>query len=253
MNKAWQDFMDEIARWNDAGRAVDFWWRDDDACEPTDAFNRLAALAARSGVPLGLAVIPQRAQPEIFCALADPVAVLQHGVDHRNRAPAQDKPSEFPATETSADALERISQGKAQLSRLAGARFLPVFVPPWNRFASALLGHLPKQGIRGFSGFAPRASSAPASGLQQVNAHVDIIAWRRGRTFVGEERALSEAAAHLAKRRTGAVDAGEPTGWLTHHERHDEAAWTFLARLFERTLQHAGVRWLRPREVFVGN
>jgi hypothetical protein len=204
-------------------------------------------------VPLGLAVIPQRAQAELFCALDTDVAVLQHGVDHRNRAPQDEKPSEFPATEACAAALERIAEGKARLALLAGTRFLPVFVPPWNRFAAVLLEHLPRHGIRGFSGFAPRARAQPVSGLQQVNAHVDIIAWRRGRTFIGEERALSEAVAHLGKRRTGTADGAEPTGWLTHHERHDEAVWTFLARLFERTCQHAGVRWLHPRDVFAGS
>ena len=252
MNKPWQDFADEIARCNDAGRVVDFWWRDDDAGPLHPAFARLSELASQSRVPLGLAVIPHRAQPELFAALSAEVAVLQHGVDHRNRAPQDERPSEFPANESIEVAAARIVEGAERLTALAGSRLLPVLVPPWNRFSQGLLEQLARQGIRGYSAFGPRARAEPAPGVRQVNTHVDIIAWRRGRTFVGAERALSEAAAHLEKRRTAAVDATESTGWLTHHERHDEAAWRFLAELFEFSRRQAGVRWLHPCELFAG-
>jgi hypothetical protein len=250
VNKPWQDFADEIARCNDAGRAVDFWWRDDDAGAPHAAFARLSTLAAQSRVPLGLAVIPQRAQPALFGFLGDETAVLQHGVDHRNRAPQDQKPSEFAASEAIEVALERVVEGAERLTALAGSRVLPVLVPPWNRFPQHLLEKLSQRGIRGFSAFGPRARAEPAPGVRQVNTHVDIIGWKRGRTFVGAERALSEAAGHLEQRRTDAVDATEPTGWLTHHERHDEVAWRFLAELFEFSRRQAGVRWLHPRELF---
>lgn len=251
MNRAWQDFADEIARWNDAGKRVDFWWRDDDAAHPDAAFERLSALAGESRLPLALAVIPQRAEPELFAALGPQCAVLQHGVDHRSRAAPDEKPCEFPATGAIAPALARIAAARDRLAALAGPRFAPVLVPPWNRCSAALVEHLPGLGIRGFSTFAPRPSAEPAPGVRQVNTHVDVIAWKRGRTFVGEERALREAADHLARRRAGTVDAAEPTGWLTHHQRHDDTAWAFLARLFEVTGRHAGVRWMHARDLFL--
>ena len=252
MNKPWQDFADEIARCNDAGRAVDFWWRDDDAASAHAAFARLSTLAAQTRVPLGLAVIPHRAQAELFGSLGAETAVLQHGFDHRNRAPQDERPSEFPANEAAEVALERVVEGAERLAALAGAHLLPVLVPPWNRFSQALLAQLARRGIRGYSAFGPRVRAEPAPGVRQVNTHVDIIAWKRGRTFVGAERALSAAVAHLEKRRTAAVDATEATGWLTHHERHDEAAWRFLAELFEFSRRQVGVRWLHPRELFAG-
>jgi hypothetical protein len=252
VNKAWQDFADEIVRWNDAGRVVDLWWRDDDAGQPKPAFSRLLQLAAQSGVPVGVAAIPQRTQAELFDSCDRDLAVLQHGVDHVNRAPRTEKPSEFAGTESIEGALARIAQGAERLAMLAGERLLPVLVPPWNRFPKTLIGHLPRHATRGFSAFGARAQAEPVPGLRQVNTHVDIIAWKRGRTFVGEERALSEAVGHLARRRSGTVDADEPTGWLTHHERHDETTWSFLARLLEFTRARAGVRWLHPREVFLG-
>jgi hypothetical protein len=250
MDAAWQTFSDELARWRDAGRVVDFWWRDDDAAAPSGPFMRLLQLAQQGRIPLGLAVIPERAEPALFEHLNDGTAVLQHGVDHRDRSAAHDKASEFPATESQDSALSRIAAGYARLRSLAGSRMLPVLVPPWNRFSPTLIECLPALGFRGYSTFEARTSAQPAPGLRQANAHVDIIAWRLGRVFVGDDRALALAAEHLARRRSGEADAAEPTGWLTHHLRHDEAMWGFLARLFEFTRARTEVRWLTPAEVF---
>ena len=249
----WQCFADELSRWRDAGRVVDFWWRDDDATRPDAALVRLTTLADQARVPLGLAVIPDGADPALFADLGSGIAILQHGVDHQNRAAAGDKATEFPTTELRDTVLQRIAVGRARLQALAGARLLPVLVPPWNRFPAALVAGLRDLGIRGYSTFAPRASAYPADGVRQVNTHVDLIAWRLGRGFVGEERALAEAIEHLAARRTGTVDATEPTGWLTHHACHDEALWSFLARMFEETRDRAGVRWLSPAEAFLAD
>ena len=251
MTSAWQSFADELSRWRDCGRVADFWWRDDDATRPSAALTRLTALSVQAQVPLGLAVIPDGAEPAIFEDLGAGIAVLQHGVDHRNRAAAGEKTTEFPATELRDSALHRIATGRARLQALAGARLLPVLVPPWNRFPATLLPYLTGLGFRGYSTFEPRLLAHPVEGLRQVNTHVDLIAWRRGRGFVGEERALALAIEHLAARRTAAADAAEPTGWLTHHADHDEALWSFLARLFERTCGRAGVRWLTPADVFL--
>jgi len=253
MTSAWQSFADELSRWRDCGRVADFWWRDDDATRPTAELSRLTALSVQAQVPLGLAVIPDGADPAIFADLGPGIEVLQHGVDHRNRAAPGEKTSEFPASESPDALLRRIATGRERLQALAGARLLPVLVPPWNRFPVALVPLLAGLGFRGYSTFASRESEYPANGLRQVNTHVDPIAWKRGRGFIGEERALALAIEHLAARRTGAADVTEPTGWLTHHAVHDEALWSFLERLFEETRDRAGARWLRPAEVFLAD
>jgi hypothetical protein len=247
----WQLFADELSRWRDAGRVADFWWRDDDATRPTAALDRLSTLDEEAKLPLGLAVIPEEADPALFADLGTGIAVLQHGSDHRNRAAAGEKTTEFPAIEPRESALQRIAMGRTRLQALAGERLVPVLVPPWNRFPAALVPYLAGLGFRGYSTFAPRTSARPAKGLCQVNTHVDLIAWRRGRGFVGEERALALAIEHLAARRTGTVDATEPTGSLTHHACHDEALWSFLARLFEQTCDRVGVCWLTPADAFL--
>lgn len=234
----WSEFEGELARWREVGRPARFWWRDDDAGAVLPSFKQLLALSKANRIPLSLAVVPEAAEPELFRLLHDGVTVLQHGTDHRNRAAAGEKKTEYPAAEAIEAALARVSDGFGTLRTLAGKRFFPVLAPPWNRVRKDLLKKLPAIGIRGVSAYGKRPSAEPAPGLRQVNTHVDIVAWRQDRRFIGEEEALGLALRHL--------DAEEPVGWLTHHAAHDAAAWKFLERLF--TLK--GVRWLSAAEAF---
>ena len=247
---SWQSLRDELARWKDAGRVADFWWRDDDAGSPNPLVRRLLDLSCSMAVPLGLAVIPQDAQADLLDEQDVHVSVLQHGVAHRNLSQPGEKKSEFPATEMPAAAIHRLRQGQAQLAALFGPRVLPVLVPPWNRISSpALLPLLPTAGLSGLSRYGPRKRMGALPGLVEVNTHVDVIDWKGTRGFVGESVALGQAVAHLRARRLGEVDAGEPTGWLTHHAVHDAATWGFLQRLFECTVDGGMVVWRSPAEL----
>jgi hypothetical protein len=230
----WREFEAEVAR-----RApLRFWWRDDDAGPALPELKRLVDLSRTSGVPLAVAVVPQAAERGLFELLHERTSVLQHGTDHRNRAAAGEKKTEYPAAEPIEAALARIADGFGRLRSFAGGKFFPVLAPPWNRLRGDLLAKLPALGIRGISAYGERASAEPAPGLRQVNTHVDIVAWRRGKRFVGEEQAF-----HLALKRPM---SGEPVGLLTHHAVHDAAAWKFL----ERLLRVEGIRWLSASEVF---
>ena len=244
---SWQALEEELGRWRDAGRPVEFWWRDDDATTPTAAVQQLLELSHRSAVPLALAVIPLAAKAELFDGMR--ARVLLHGTDHRNRALAGEKKTEFAEDEPDDVALGRLGRARERLAQLAGPAFVPVLAPPWNRFTRALLPALASIGLRGFSGYGARLARRPATGIIEVNTHVDIIEWRATRAFCGEDAALAAAVRHLAARRTGAADSAEPTGWLTHHQLHDSAAWNFLERLFERT-RRLGARWLDAESIF---
>ena len=251
VSPAWQNFIAEIARWRESGQQVDFWWRDDDACRPDPALTRLITLANRTAVPLALAVIPGDARADAFDPASAMVSVLQHGIDHRTRAAAGEKKTEFSAAEPVHEALKRLLRGRTQLEQLVGTQALPVLVPPWNRIsAPQLVEHLAGAGYRGLSCFGPRRSRYAAPGVVLVNTHVDIIDWRGSRGFVGEDIALELATRHLQARRSGLADAGEPTGWLTHHAVHDEAAWAFMERLLELTGSATGVSWLGAPAIF---
>ena len=220
------EFAAEVAR-----RKPVFWVRDDDAVTVTPALQRLLAF----GVPVALAVIPDLAEPGLF---EKNVAFLQHGCDHRNRAAPGEKKTEFPASETIRDALDRLRASHEQLLSLGKDRVLPVVAPPWNRMRRELAAELPRIGIRGLSSYGEE-EAIPR--LEVVNTHVDIVAWHDGKRFIGEEAALGLAMTFITK--------GRPVGWLTHHAVHDDAAWRFLERLFALP----GPRWARAAELFSYN
>ncbi len=232
----WDALAEELAAWAAAGRVADFWLRDDDAQEPSPALDRLLEITGANAVPLALAVIPVGAVEGLAKRLetAPWVNVLQHGYAHRNHAGADDKKCELGAARPAEHVTAEIAVGRQSLEALFGALALPVMAPPWNRIAPSLIPMLPEIGFTGLTRFDARKRAQAVSGLAQTNTHVDIIDWRGGRGFVGEEAALGTIVEHLAARRGGAVDTGEPTGILTHHHDHDEACWVFLGALLSR-------------------
>ena len=90
---SWEVLAGECDAWATSGRPVELWWRDDDAIADTAA---LRCLLAEATVPIALAVIPAGLEPSLPALLKShgSVSVLQHGFDHRNRAPAGGKKSD---------------------------------------------------------------------------------------------------------------------------------------------------------------
>jgi len=246
----WNRLDEELAQWADAGLTASLWWRDDDAAAPCPELERLTSLSAACHVPVGLAVIPGRATPELagFLKGFDHLEIMQHGFAHHNHAEAGAKKNEFPDTRERKAVLADLMSGRRLLSELGlGAQ---VLVPPWNRFDQRLLPVLPGLGLRGISTFGPRERANAVPALAQVNTHVDPVNWRGDRLFLGEAPVLAQLIAHLAARRLGEVDAEEPTGLLSHHLDHDDAGWDFIARLLDLTGGHSCVKWLGVGEAF---
>lgn len=246
----WAPLDAELDRWAESHRPATFWWRDDDAESATPALSRLLELSRTHAVPLGLAVIAARADPALLTG-AGPVAgtvVLQHGFAHANHAPAGEKKAEFGPHRPLEVMKNEIANGAVRLSEAFGQRYLPLFVPPWNRITPDLLPLLPTLGMAGLSTFAPRPARSPAPGLKQLNTHIDLIDWRGTRAFKGTARLAEEIAAHLLARRHSRCDPDEPSGILSHHAVHDEGCWNFLQRLFARTVGRNNVRWLTPAQ-----
>jgi hypothetical protein len=243
----WADLVAELDRWGEAGRVAALWWRDDDAVAVTPELEALLRLAAE--VPLGLAVIPADARPELAAALAPfpQVAVLQHGWHHANRA-ATGKKSEFPPGRPAADVAAELAEGQARLMALFGPRALPVFVPPWNRFAAEFLPLLGAAGITGLSAMAAREPPALPRGTARIDVHVDLVAWKRDRGFIGAPAALAGLVGQLRTRRLGTADAAVATGILTHHLVMDHATAGFLDRLIALVDGHGAARWAAVAE-----
>jgi hypothetical protein len=143
--------------------------------------------------------------------------------------------------------LGELATGWMALERLFGPRALPVMVPPWNRIAPVLVPTLPEIGYRGLSTFGPRLRVHPVRGLLQVNTHVDLIDWKGGRVFAGEETMLSGLVTALAQARSG---GGEPIGILSHHLAMDAGAWDFLRLLWERMKMLDNILVRPARELF---
>lgn len=242
----WRELDAELDAWAAAGRRATLWWRDDDAVSDGPALRRLLRLAADLGIPLSVAVIPARARPDLAEALntVPGVHVVQHGWDHENHAAPSGRKAELAPGRPWRRVLAELARGREILSAMFAGCFLPVLVPPWNRIDPGLVGRLPGAGYAAVSTFKPRQSPMPAPGLVQINCHVDPVDWRGSRGFVGEEAALSAAVSHLRARRTGAADPEEPTGILTHHRVHDEAAWTFLGAFGQNLRGHAAAAWI---------
>jgi len=84
----WQALADEAARWRDAGRVAEIWWRDDDAVDVGEPLDRLLAIARDTSMPLARAVVPAGATEALAGRLdLEPgVDVLQHGYAHAKHA-----------------------------------------------------------------------------------------------------------------------------------------------------------------------
>ena len=176
------------------------------------------------------------------------MAVLQHGYAHENHAGEGERAIELGGQRQAARVIDELQQGWRILQDLFPGRPLPVMVPPWNRIAPELIPLLGALGYRALSCFSARQKPEAVPGLVQANCHVDIIDWRRGRRFRGEEDVIDQLCAHLQARRDGCADPGEASGVLSHHLVHDENCWRFLDTLFEQCARHPGARWLEANE-----
>lgn len=255
MTANFQPLLSELDAWRALGRQATLWWRDDDAGCDTEALRNLLGIAGTHRVPLAIAAVPASADRTLVDAIAScaEAMVVQHGFAHRNHARAGERSAELGGDRPLDARLAELAAGRDVLSRMFASRFAPLLVPPWNRIADDLVAALPGAGMHGLSCFGPRESAVPAPGLTQVNTHVDLIAWRRGRRFIGAEAAVDRVASHLRARRTGDVDAEEPTGILTHHLAFEGAAFDFMAELCASTRAHPAVEWLDVQRVFAGS
>jgi predicted deacetylase len=224
------------------GLSVPVWWRDDDAVEPTPALDRLIAIANTHDIEVSLAVIPKEATEALAERIVDEpfVAVLQHGYEHRNHQDKArgEKAAEFGSRRDADEAIRQLKGGCERLTALFGPRFVPVFVPPWNRLSPQIARRLPEAGLFAsstFTQFHPRA-------LPYLQTHIDMIKWKKDRRFIGWRSAALRFDYQLARRRT---NANEPLGILSHHLAQNDACFDFLDKTFEILRAHPGARFLR--------
>ena len=236
-----------LARFADRGIRLCFWWRDDDAIEPTAALDRLLGLANRFDVDIGLAVIPKGASEALAVRLdREPHAVvLQHGWQHRNHQIREEgeKAAELGSRRDMDEALRELIAGREKLEALFGERFIPALVPPWNRISDEIAAAAPGIGLPGLSTFTSDVEKAP----HRLQTHLDPIKWKRERRFIGWESAQRRFD-EIFEHRFG--DPSEPIGLLSHHLVMDDAHFAFFEEVLEVTKDHPGAQWPPLRELF---
>ncbi len=241
---SWAALTAELDAWEALGRTATFWWRDDDATRSGDRLSRL--LDTAGATPLILAVIPSSARDDLAGVLENHhaaggrISVVQHGYAHRNHAPPTEKKAEYGPHRPAEVMIAELAKGREGLESMFGDDFFPILTPPWNRIAPALVPRLGEAGLEGLSVFGARPADA---GPTVTNTHVDIIEWQGSRGFAGTQATLNAVVSHLSARRTGAADADEPTGLLTHHRDHDDACWQFVDRFVATVAGHSASLW----------
>ncbi|TCU37762.1 polysaccharide deacetylase family protein [Rhizobium azibense] len=245
----WKPLREELARWREAGRVARFWWRDDDAIEPTAALDRLLGLAIAHETPLTVAVIPAKTGPALSQRLsgARGVSVAVHGWSHENYAPLQEKKQELGGHRPAEAVLGELYDGLLTLQRLHPASCIPMLVPPWNRIDGSLVPKLPALGFECISTFGRATAEGP---MPLLNTHIDIMGRRADgkgpRVGRPHDEVVSELVRELQDRFEG---RNEPIGLLTHHLAHDETAWTFAEAFLKETDGHQAISWKPAAEL----
>ncbi len=239
----WASLESELACWRAAGIQPCFWWRDDDAVAAAGLLARLLSLAAEHRIPIALGVIPAAAAPSLvkqFVAAAAEVSVLQHGVDHIDRADGGPR-SEFSPMMPSGLLAAHLRDGRMRLEDLLGVA-ISVFVPPWNTVTANLVAAIGAAGYQGLSAYGSGARLV--HGVCRIDCHLDILSWQQGPRFKGDIALLRQLVREMRRRRKSGrlLDS---IGLLTHHrDMVEEEGWIFLDELFDRL--SADAVWIQP-------
>ena len=251
MRDIWGGIVRELDEWAGEKRVAQFWWRDDDAQDTSAQLKNMLAVARQFDVAIGLSVIPVGLKPRLVAALGGADAqILVHGFAHQNHARKGQAKRELGGTRTVDEVVDDVRKGLALIRDRFGQRALPELVPPWNRILPGALAQLPRLGFRGVSTWKPRVSAKPAAGLVQVNTHLDLIDWRRGRVIKDERLIAGLLLRKLRWRRALRSRATEPLGLLTHHAYWGPAKERIVVHLLEATRGHPAVRWHTPASAF---
>jgi hypothetical protein len=250
--RAFAPLHEELALWQKAGRSCPFWWRDDDLTTTTPALRMLSDMAERNGAPVLMAVIPARADAMLAKDTAgmSRLSFCQHGLRHFNHQAAGQPPSEFGTARPLAAVAADLREGYARMQALFGERFLPLFVPPWNRLRPDAVSLLELMGIRGISTYQGESDGFDAV-LRVVDVHMDILVWSPKPPIacrpIDDLVGRIVAQLHVAR---ASPDKPAPVGILTHHRPMQADSWAFMQRLFDATAAWSCVRWMSASELF---
>jgi peptidoglycan/xylan/chitin deacetylase (PgdA/CDA1 family) len=203
-------------------------FRADDVAVPGKGFTRLMELFIRHRTPLSLGVVPawlsgprwqylkgfDRKDSGLWCW-------HQHGWRHQNHE-ITGKKQEFGPMRTELQIKRDLVRGRRRLEAQMGGDFYPVFTPPWNRCGLSTLILLKELGYHAISRSTGSQPLSPELPDFQVN--VDLHTRKDQRSGVGWDGLFGDL--------KGALMSGF-CGIMIHHQRMNEAAFTFLEVLLE--------------------
>jgi hypothetical protein len=232
-------WLDELRRALDASpRAVEFFFRDDDAGWADARLLALLDLFARRSMPLDVAAIPCAMTPELAAQLRarvidapGRVAVHQHGFAHLNHE-VEGRKCEFGEARPRALQEQDIVLGRRLLAELHGLPVGDIFTPPWNRCDDATGEALRAAGLRVLSRDAT-AKPLGVAGLYELPVTVDWFARRKGVRL-----SLDEVGSRLAR----AAASAAPVGVMLHHALVGEEEMRRIDELLGLLAAHASAR-----------
>jgi hypothetical protein len=236
--------VDELNKCESAKIIARIWCRDDDAASDTLQLRRLAEIAHKAGITVGLAVIPERADDSLASFLVGaPFCVWQHGWGHHHH-----KSGEFGDDRGLEAMTEDALKGQAALDRVFGpAGWERVFVPPFHALSVPFKGQLAALGYRGLSAGHPL--TPPDDSLPEINAELDVVDWQT-RTMLPPAKICAMLVEALADRREGRVPRDRPIGVLMHHLVFDSDAWGSIETILEVLKSHPAVELVSADQLF---
>ena len=225
-------------------KPLELWWRDDDAGDPIDPLAKLIEISESLDAGLALAAVPDWLSEVAVERIgqSEPICILQHGWCHKDHSEPGAKKIEFGGSLDSQMGLQQLKAGGKVLASQFGEKFVPAFVPPWNRIEDrflALLTNIPFKGISTFGD----DNRGRAYGLAQINTHVDVIDWRGTGSFVGLSRIVDDLIVASTRWPDQAI------GLLTHHAAMDQVALTEAGELIAQVRAHPNVIWWDFRDL----
>jgi hypothetical protein len=218
--------------------AATVFFRADDVAIPSIRQDRLLELFTRRNVPLCAAIIPAWMNAARWAHIQRLIrdrhhlfAWHQHGWNHQNHEPLGKK-QEFGPAVTLDRKHRALVRGRDKLLAIMGEQFLPVFTPPWNRLDTMTMTLLRQEGYQAISRYQGNKPPTPPD-LPDFPVNVDLHTRRETSPEAGWTALLGEVQQALG---SGTV------GFMLHHQRMNEAAFTFLDGMLAEVQGHPGLR-----------
>lgn len=234
MNNVREKLKNDLDRFQETGRTVSVFFRNDDVDEEVESLRVLLDLFLSAQTPLNLEITPGlmtedaaallRDRKSRHPELPDLIELNQHGWRHVNHE-WHGRKCEFGPSRSFDQQFTDIAAGARILEDAFGEGFSRVFTPPWNRCTAETVDALKRLNFRALSrldrGDSPNAELG--EGVPEISVTLDLFRWRGGARMKTPRELGAELIAQLTSFGT--------VGVMLHHKVMDQAAFEWLAML----------------------